>query len=167
MNAPHPVAPAESDARVGVLAGIARKAYPKAPMEVVDRAAVTPAGGIDGDYRGGVKPGGRARRQVTLMERGDWDDAMAELGAHVPWQERRVNLLVDGIDLPQRPGARVRIGEDVVVEIVMECDPCHRMEAVAAGLQAALAPDWRGGVCTRVLAEGVIAVGDTIRIEEA
>lgn len=169
MNAPHPVTPAEtkSGARVGVLAGIARKARPRAAMEVVDRAAVTLAAGIDGDYRGAVKPGGRARRQVTLMERGDWHAAMAELGADVPWQERRVNLLVDGLDLPQRPGARVRIGRDVVVEIVMECDPCHRMEAVAPGLRAALAPDWRGGVCTRVVAEGTIAIGDTIRIEEA
>ncbi|SFP63876.1 MOSC domain-containing protein [Sphingomonas rubra] len=154
-------------ARVGVLAGIARKARSKAPTEVIDRAAVTLDGGIDGDHRGRVKPGGKGRRQVTLMERGDWEAAIAELGADVAWQERRVNLLVDGFDLPQVAGARLRIGADVVVEISFECDPCHRMDAVAPGLRAALTPDWRGGVCTRVLAGGDIAVGDAIRIEES
>lgn len=152
---------------MGTLAGIARKAFSKAPMELLDRAAVTVEEGIDGDHRGRVKPGGRARRQVTLMEHGDWRAAMAALAADVPWQERRVNLLVDGLDLPQRPGARLRIGGAVVVEISFECDPCHRMEAVAPGLRAALTPDWRGGVCTRVIAGGDIAVGDEIRIEEA
>ena len=155
------------DADVGVLAGIARKAYSKAPMEVIDRATITLDGGIEGDHRGRVKPGGRGRRQVTLMERGDWQAALAEMGGDIPWQERRANLLVDGLDLPQLVGARLRIGADVVVEISFECDPCHRMDAVAPGLRAALTPDWRGGVCTRVVTGGAIALGDLIRIEPA
>ncbi len=155
------------DGPTGTLAGIARKAYPKAPMEVIDRATITLDGGIEGDHRGRVKPGGRGRRQVTLMERGDWQAALADLGADIPWQERRANLLVDGLDLPQLVGARLRIGADVVVEISFECDPCHRMDAVAPGLRAALTPDWRGGVCTRVVTGGAIALGDLIRIEPA
>jgi len=48
---------------MGTLAGIARKAFSKAPMELLDRAAVTVEEGIDGDHRGRVKPGGRARRR--------------------------------------------------------------------------------------------------------
>jgi len=40
------------------------------------------------------------------------------------------------------------------------------MEEIHPGLKAALLPDWRGGVLGRVLAEGTIKVGDTIRIEE-
>jgi MOSC domain-containing protein YiiM len=135
-------------------------------MEVLDRVAVTVDRGVEGDHRGLVKPGGRGRRQVTLIERADWDAAMRELGRDIPWQERRANLLVDGLDLPQAPGARLRIGADVVLEITCEDDPCVRMEAVAPGLFAALVPDWRGGVCTRVKAGGVIAVGDAIRIED-
>ena len=39
------------------------------------------------------------------------------------------------------------------------------METLAEGLKAALTPDWRGGVCTRVLVGGRIAVDDEIRIE--
>lgn len=153
-------------AGVGTVIGIARHAAPKAPMEVLDRAGVTIEGGLDGDFRGRVKPGGRGRRQVTLMEAGDWADALAEIDRAIPWQERRVNLLVEGFDLPQVPGALVRIGDTVVLAITTECDPCFRMDAIAPGLQAALTPDWRGGACTRVKMGGVIAVGDQIRIEE-
>jgi len=147
-----------------VLAGIARHAFPKAPMEVVDRIEVTVAGGLHGDFRGAVKPGGRGRRQVTLIERGDWEAAMAAVGHSIGWQERRANLLVDDLDLPQVPGVLLRVGADVVLEITRETDPCERMEALAPGLKAALSADWRGGACTRVKAGGIIAVGDQIRI---
>ena len=99
------------------------------------------------------------------MERGDWDTATAEIGRSIAWQERRVNLLVDALDLPQVPGALLRIGEAVVLEVTVECDPCFRMDRVAPGLFAALVPDWRGGACTRVKRGGAIAVGDLVRIE--
>jgi len=147
----------------GVLVGIARHARPKGPMELLETVEVTLDGGLDGDCRGRVKPNGRGRRQVTLMERGDWQAAMTELGQAIPWQERRANLLLDGIDIPQVPGTRIRIGT-VELEITVECDPCFRMEAVAPGLEAALTPDWRGGACTRVKAGGRIALGDVVTI---
>ena len=147
----------------GVLVGIARHARPKGPMELLEAVAVTVEGGLDGDCRGRVKPNGRGRRQVTMMERRDWDAAMAELGQAIPWQERRVNLLLDGIDIPQVPGTRIRIGA-VELEITVECDPCFRMEAVAPGLEAALTPDWRGGACSRVKAGGRITIGDAVTV---
>ncbi len=149
----------------GTIAGIARHAFPKAPMELIDQVAITVKGGLHGDFRGTVKPGGHGRRQVTLIERADWNAAMAEVGHNIAWQERRANLLVDGLDLPQVPGMLLRIG-DVVLEITRQTDPCERMEYVAEGLRAAMAADWRGGVCTRVKAGGGIAVGDEIGIEE-
>ncbi|WP_203310938.1 MOSC domain-containing protein [Sphingomonas beigongshangi] len=149
---------------VGTLAGIARHAFPKAPMEVLDHVDVTVEGGLHGDFRGAVKPGGRGRRQVTLIERGDWEAAMAELGHAIPWQERRANLLIDGLDLPQVAGTLIGIGAQVVLEITVECDPCSRMETIATGLKAALTPDWRGGACSRVRRGGRIALGDDVVI---
>ena len=136
-------------------------------METIDAVMVTVDGGIEGDFRGTIKPGGKGRRQVTLMERGDWEAALAEVGRVIPWSERRSNLLVDGLDLPQVPGIRLRIGAEVVLEITRETDPCERMEALAPGLKLALMPDWRGGACTRVKTGGRIAIGDEIRIEES
>ena len=134
-------------------------------MELLDHADVTLAGGIAGDFRGAMK-GRPHKRQVTLIERGDWEAATASVGRVIGWEQRRANLLIDGLDLPQAKGVRLRIGEAVVLEVTRETDPCERMETLAAGLKAALLPDWRGGACTMVVAGGVIAVGDEIRIED-
>ena len=149
----------------GRLAGIARHGRPRGPIETIDSVMVTVEAGLAGDYRGAVKPGGKGRRQVTVMAREDWNAALVELGREdLAWSVRRANLLSEGIDLPQRPGARLVIG-DVVLEVTGETDPCSRMEEIAPGLRAVLTPDWRGGVLTRVIAGGQITVGDLIRIE--
>ena len=149
----------------GTLAGIARHARPRGPIETIDHVEVTVEAGLSGDFRGAVKPGGKGKRQVSLIEAGDWAAAMAELGHDLPWWERRANLLIEGLDLPQTPGARVRIGGQVVIEITTECDPCSRMEEIAPGLKAALTPDWRGGALGRVLSGGRIAIGDAVVVE--
>ena len=134
-------------------------------METLEAVEVSVERGVEGDCRGLFKPGGKNRRQVTLMEAGDWAAAASLAGSSLEWWNRRVNLLVDGVDLPQTEGARVRIGADVVLEITSECEPCPRMDELHMGLQAALQPDWRGGACTRVVSGGHIKVGDQIRIE--
>jgi MOSC domain-containing protein YiiM len=151
---------------MGHIAGIARHARSRGPIERIDRASVTIEGGIAGDLRGARKPGGTGKRQVSLIEAGDWDAAMAETGHSLPWWHRRANLLVQDFDLPQRPGTLLAIGDQVVLEVTVECDPCSRMEEIAEGLRAALTPDWRGGALARVIRGGEIAVGDTIRIVE-
>lgn len=149
---------------VSRLIGIARHARPRGPMEVLESVAITIAGGLDGDFRGAVKPGGRGRRQVSLLEVNHWDAAMAELGVDHHWSARRANLLVEHFALPREPRNRVCIGDEVVIEITQECDPCSRLEQVEPGLKAALSPDWRGGALGRVIAGGTIIVGDRIRI---
>ncbi|MBO0749160.1 MAG: MOSC domain-containing protein [Porphyrobacter sp.] len=149
----------------GRLAGIARHHEPKGPMETVNSVAVTAAEGLRGDYRGGLastKPG--KARQVSLIERDCWDAAAAESRCPFEWWNSRRNLLVDGLRLPRQSGTRVQIGATLVIEIADECNPCERMEALHAGLRAALTPDWRGGFLGRVIADGEIAVGDEIRI---
>ena len=150
---------------VGVIAGLARHAYPKAPMELLDRAEITEPGGITGDHRGKRKPNGAGKRQVTLIEQADWRAACAAVGVDLPWWHRRCNVAVDGFDLPQTPGTRLRLGRDVVLEVTRFTDPCERMEALAPGLFDALWIDWRGGVCSRVLQGGTVLVGDVIRTE--
>jgi len=150
----------------GRLAGIARHGRPREPIDVIDTVHVSLEGGLQGDFRGAVKPGGKRRRQVSLIEQGDWAAAMADLGADHHWSARRANLLVEGLDLPQTPGAVIAIGAEVRLEITTECDPCSRMEEIEPGLKAALMPDWRGGALARVLTGGDISIGDEIRIEE-
>ena len=148
----------------GRLIGIARKDRPHAVMEVIGQARIGLDTGVEGDYRGAIKPG-HNKRQVTIMMAEDWIAALDQLGRPVEWQDRRVNLLVEGIVLPREAGAIVAIGS-ARFRITGECDPCRRMDAVADGLQLALRPDWRGGRTTIVMAPGEIAIGDEVRIEE-
>ncbi len=134
-------------------------------MEVIGRVRVTRELGLAGDFRGAIRPGKSGRRQVSLLEAESWAMALAELGADVPWQERRANLLIEGLRLPREPGRIIAIGPDLRIETTCECDPCSRMEEIVPGLKAALLPDWRGGVLGRVIADGDIAIGDEVRIE--
>lgn len=127
------------------------------------------ASGVQGDFRGAVKPGGKGRRQISLITAEGWDAAMADMQLPADevlhWHARRVNLLARGIVFPQTTGYIVAIGESLRFEVTKECDPCGRMEELLPGLKAALLPDWRGGVLGKVLSDGKIAIGDTIRIE--
>jgi MOSC domain-containing protein YiiM len=150
---------------MGRIAGIARHDRPLGPMEVLDRAELVEGQGIAGDFRGDRKSGSTGQNGVVLIEAADWAGAAAECGADVPWFERRGNLLIEDLDLPHQPGAQLRIGHDVLVEITQECAPCERMEALHPGLRAALEPDWRAGARARVLRGGAVAVGDEISIE--
>jgi len=149
----------------GRLIGIARKDRSHGTMETLDHVAVGVATGVHGDYRGAIHPGKPDRRQITVMAAEDWTAALAELGRPVPWEQRRANLLVEGIALPRETGMRLRIGL-VVIEITGECYPCRRMDAVAEGLQLALRPGWRGGRVGRVIAGGRIALGDNVEVEQ-
>ncbi|GGC22545.1 molybdenum cofactor biosysynthesis protein [Novosphingobium marinum] len=154
----------------GRLCGIARHDRPRGPMETVDAVSVSREEGLHGDYRGTQFSGPKNWRQGTLIEARGWADAMADLGLEeafaIPWQERRANLLVDGLRLPREVGAIVAVGKTLRLEITDECNPCSRMDAIRPGLKAALTPDWRGGALARVLTGGDIAVGDEVRIEE-
>jgi MOSC domain-containing protein YiiM len=153
----------------GRLEGIARHARARGPIELLDAVSVTTAAGLQGDFRGAVKPGGKGRRQISLITAEGWDAAMAAMqlpaDAVLPWHARRVNLLARGIVFPQTTGYIVAIGESLRFEVTKECDPCGRMEELLPGLKAAMLPDWRGGILGKVLTDGKIAIGDAIRIE--
>lgn len=146
---------------VGRLAGIARHAERRGPVETLASVRVTPEAGVEGD-----RNGNKTRRQVSLIEANDWAAAIAEASADLPWWERRANLLVEDFDLPHGGDIRVRIGADVVIELKTEIGPCERMDELALGLRRALEPDWRGGAGGKVISGGMVAVGDSIRIEQ-
>ena len=142
----------------GKLVGIAKASQLRAPLEEMKTASVSIASGIEGDARGS-KPD----RQVTVLFRESWRDACDELGVTLPWTTRRANLLVEGVAAPQQVGGKIRIG-DIVLQVMLETDPCFLMEQAHAGLKAALTPNWRGGVCCKVLSGGNIRVGDVVTL---
>ena len=143
---------------MGRLAGIARREAKRAAMQLLEQADISSATGVANDFRG--RPG---KRQVTLISSRAWEAACHELGRELPWTTRRSNLLVEGMDLPQRTGDVIAIG-DVRLEVTMEVDPCSRMDEQCEGLTKALSPDWRGGVACTVLAGGQVSLGDEVRV---
>ena len=132
-------------------------------MELLDAAAIGLLTGVEGDRHGSRKPG-HNRRQITAIAAASWAAALAELGRSIPWEERRVNLLLDGLDLEACGGARLEFAGGVVLKVTGWCDPCRRMEAVAEGLEKALMPGWRSGINMIVVAAGRLHVGEQVRM---
>ena len=127
-------------------------------MDPVDRAEVVTDDGIVGNAnRGG-------RRQVTLIEREVWQGLMAELGAHLPPETRRANLMVSGLALKDTRGRTLQVG-DVRILIHNETKPCELMDAACPGLRDATYPEWRGGAYGDVIEGGPVAVGDPVAWE--
>lgn len=140
------------------LINIASRNGKRSPMKLHQSAIVTFNQGIADDFRG--KPGSR---QVTILDVDSWMKACREIGKSLDWTARRANLLVSGLNLENSTERIITIG-DVLLEVTQETDPCNRMEETEAGLYRALESQWRGGVCCKVIGEGLINVGDGVSI---
>jgi len=146
---------------MGELLGIAKHTEARGAMQRLQQARVTLASGVEDDFRG--KPG---KRQVSVMSVEDWQRSCEALGETLDWTTRRANLLVEGVVLAETAGKTLRIGE-LELLITRETDPCERMDEARDGLQEALRPGWRGGVCCRVVKPGTISVGDNVELIDA
>ncbi|QYK12967.1 MOSC domain-containing protein [Shewanella rhizosphaerae] len=141
------------------LQGISYKVVKGGPMLETSAALVTTSTGVAQDVFG--KPG---KRQVTLLSAQQWLAACETLDTELPWTTRRANLLIDGISFSEKDlGKVIHVGA-LQLEITGETDPCKKMEMAYAGLEAALRPDWRGGVTCRVLNDAEISIGDSVQL---
>jgi MOSC domain-containing protein YiiM len=141
------------------LLDIAFRPKSRATMQTKTETMVSKVAGVEHDFRG--KPG---KRQVTVLSLEQWQLACEELGTTLPWTVRRANLLVDGVSFDSSmTGQQIKIGQ-LILLVTGETDPCPKMDAQHQGLTQALTPDWRGGVCCRVIADGRVKVGDQLSI---
>jgi MOSC domain-containing protein YiiM len=129
-------------------------------MESVEQATLVPNQGVAGSVDRS------RRRQVTLLESEAWAACMAELGVHKDPALRRANILLSGVRLARTRGRVLVIG-GARLAIGGELTPCERMDEATPGLQAALRPDWRGGVFAHVLSGGVIRLGESVEWDVA
>lgn len=128
-------------------------------MDPVTRATLRAGRGIVGNADQG------GRRQVTLIDRGEWDRVTGDLQDVVDPASRRANLLVSGVTLAGSRGRVLRIG-GCRLRIHGETRPCHHMDEAHAGLRRALTAPWRGGAFAEVIDDGEIAVGAPVEWEE-
>ncbi|MFT4938300.1 MAG: MOSC domain-containing protein YiiM [Paraglaciecola sp.] len=142
-----------------LLLDIAIREKSRAPMQTKTEAMITRVAGVDGDSRG--KPN---NRQVTVLSLAQWQAACADVNTALAWTIRRANVLIDGPEFDQSfVGKQIKIG-DLRMVITGETDPCPKMDMQHQGLTKALEPDWRGGVCCKVIADGRVRVGDFVEI---
>jgi len=126
-------------------------------MQTIDSAQISIANGILGDFRGT-----QLNRQITILSESAWSKACAQLDADLPWTLRRANLLVDDVEFDASfVGKSVSIG-DVELLVTQETNPCSLMDAQHQGLTTALTPEWRGGICCKVVKPGEIKTGDRV-----
>ena len=143
--------------RAGQVQWIGLRPARDVPMLEVRQAQVVAGKGLVGDRYGS----GSGKRGITLIQ-AEHLAAIAALSGHdavAPALLRR-NVVVSGIPLVALKGRRFRIGA-AVFEGTQPCDPCSRMEA-ALGPGGYNAMRGHGGLCARVLQDGVIAVGDAL-----
>lgn len=142
------------------LIGIATHSESKGEILTHEKIQVTLDSGLENDYQGKR----RSNTAVTLLSLKSWLEACKDCDCEIEWTERRANLLVDDMEFNEDMiGQQVQVGE-VLLEITRETDPCARMEALHAGLQEALIPNWRGGARCRVLRAGRINCGDSVTL---
>lgn len=138
--------------------------------------------GVEGDAHAGATVKHRSRvardpaqpnlRQVHLIH----DELLHELEANgflVQPGELGENLTTRGLALLELPlGARLRIGEEAIVEITGLRNPCVQIDRFQTGLLAELASRndagevvRRAGIMSVVLTGGVVRPGDPIVVE--
>ena len=124
------------------------------PSEPVMAATAISAQGLEGDRSCRVG----SVRQVLVMDKETLDYFQLEPG------QIKENITTAGLDLSQaQPGQVFFVGEAVTLEVVGECEPCGKMDAIRMGLREQLRH--RRGVLTMVINGGPIQVGDGIRLE--
>lgn len=145
----------ESFASSGRVEWIGLRPARKAPMQVVETAAITESG-LEGDRR--ENPGKRA---ITLiqMEHLPVIAALAGLDSVTPDLLRR-NILVSGINLLALRHHEIRVG-GAVLRTTGLCAPCSFMEKTL-GQGGYNAVRGHGGLTAEVVTSGEIAVGSIV-----
>lgn len=163
MSQPGTDVPVDAEAAPsGRLRAIWIKRFKRGPMDPHTQASLVAGRGLVGNANQG------GRRQVTLLTEEGWAAAISELGdrgAGLAPSLRRANLLISGLRLEKTRGRILRIG-NCRLRVFSETTPCHQMDEAWPGLQRALRPAWRGGVCAEVMEGGEIEIGDVVRWEE-
>jgi len=131
-------------------------------MLQVDGVYATSTDGLRGDRYS--KDNGK--RQVTLIQAEHLAAVASMLGKeHLDPATVRRNIVVRGINLLALKGKSFRAG-NAVLEYTGLCHPCSKMERVL-GPGGYNAMRGHGGITARVLADGNIAIGDSVTLADA
>ncbi len=135
------------------------------PMETVPEARAVAGRGLEGDrYALGIgyysKTPGPGGRELTLIET-ETLEALGALGIKLSAAESRRNVATLGVPLNHLVGREFQVGTVRMLGTRL-CEPCKYLDGLTqAGAMTALLH--RGGLRARILTDGLIRVGDTIK----
>jgi len=142
----------ESTSKQGKIVSIQLCPGHRQQMQMVDHVEARTNFGLKNDRHARSE----SPRQVLMIER----ETLDALGLK-PGQVKE-NITTEGIELMGlNHEQRLRIGENVILEITKPCSPCSRMEEIRPGLLHALAD--KRGMLARVIHGGTIRRGDVIQ----
>jgi MOSC domain len=131
-----------------------------APIESCQSIELIAGKGVVGDrYATGAGFWSDARwpdQEITLVEGEVADDLEIDAGA------LRRNIVTEAVPLTSLIGSTFELGDALLLG-VRPCDPCHHLETLTrTGLAQELAS--RGGLRARILHDGRVSIGDSIRL---
>lgn len=104
---------------------------------------------------------GRPHSPLTLIETEAIEALQRDNGITLKVGDARRNLVTRGVPLNHLVGKEFFVG-DVLIQGTKLCEPCvHLEELTQKGVLGGLVH--RGGIDARILTDGVLRVGDTIR----
>lgn len=125
----------------------------------VHKAVLLPAQGFEGDAHSGPW-----HRQVSLLAL-ESIDKMRCKGLDVHPGDFAENVTTKGLALAELPlGARIRIGDKVLLEVTQIGKTCHSGCAIFQQVGECIMP--KEGIFARVLEGGQVGVQDAISVEE-
>ena len=133
---------------------------PRAVTEVQAIAGRGLAGDRYANGAGTFSQPGSPKNEVTLIEAEALEAQRRDYDIAVSPEDSRRNILTEGVALNHLVGREFSVGE-VRFEGVKLCEPCGHLEKLTAeGVEKALRH--RGGLRARILAGGMIRVGDEV-----
>ena len=130
-----------------------KKGQKKKPVE---RARITMEG-IKGDAHAG-----RWHRQISLLAE-ESIEKMRKKGLQIGYGDFAENITTKGINLAElKVGQRLKIGNEVIIEVTQIGKKCHDDCEIKRLTGECVMP--KEGIFARVIAGGVIKVGDNITV---
>lgn len=142
-------------------------ASPAEHMQALDAVRAVPGAGLEGDryFTGSGTFSPQPQKpdfELTLIEREQIEHFAQESGLPFNAASARRNIVTEGIALNDLVGREFLIGE-VRLRGIRLCEPCNYLAKISFP-EALKGLVRRGGLRAQILTEGVLRVGDPIRV---